>query len=191
MKPKDIKGIFLLGLMVFLALPIYSQTLSKKEQRQLEKEMKKEQKAEEAARRAEVVDAMVTYQRFVLEANQLRDRRGNSLQVNSQINFLASDSITGVIQVGQNAYVGQNGVGGVTVEGPVVDYTYTKNKKNDTYRVHYYLRTTLGTYDVNMVVSPNGRAEATVSSATWGGRITYSGYLVPVGISRVFKGTPM
>jgi len=174
--------------MVLLALPAFSQELDKKEQKKLEKELRKEQKAEAAAQQAAIVDAMVQYQKFVLEANTLRDKRGNMLQVNSNINFIAADSLTGVIQVGSNTYIGANGVGGVTVEGTITKYEYIRNERSGSYTVSYYLQTPLGSYDVRMTAFQDGRADADVSSTTWGGRLRYSGNLVPPGISRVYKG---
>ena len=111
------KRVIIIVFAALLTLPAFTQELSKKEQKQLEKELRKEQKAEDAAQQAVVVDAMVQYHKFVLEANTLRDKRGNSIQVSSNINFIASDSITGVVQVGSNTYIGSNGVGGVTVQG--------------------------------------------------------------------------
>lgn len=171
-----------------MTLPAFSQELSKKEQKQLEKELKKEQKALEQAETAKVVSAMVEYCKFVLEANTLKDKRGNSMQVSSSINFIASDSINGVIQVGSNTYIGSNGVGGVTVEGKISDYKYTKNEKNGTYNITYYLMTPMGSYDVRISAFPDGRANADVRSTTWGDKLSYSGFLVPPGISRVYKG---
>ena len=183
------KRVLIFVFAVLLTLPAFTQELSKKERKQLDKELKKEQKAEEAAQQAAVVDAMVVYNRFVLEANTIKDKRGTSLQVSSNINFIASDSISGVIQVGSNTYIGRNGVGGVTVEGSIADYKYSKNEKNGTYSITYYLRTPVGSYDVRISVYSDGRADADVSSTTWGDKLRYSGYLVPPGISRVYKGT--
>ncbi|MDF1575969.1 MAG: DUF4251 domain-containing protein [Bacteroidales bacterium] len=185
------KRVIILLLAVLITLPVFSQELSRQEQKKLEKELKKEQKAEEAAKKAAVVDAMVLYRRFVLEANTLKDKRGNSLNVSSNINFIAADSLTGVIQVGSNTYIGSNGVGGVTVEGSISDYKYSKHEKSGSYSVSYYLRTPLGSYDVRLTVYSDGRADADVSSTTWGDRLRYAGYLVPPGISRVFKGNSL
>jgi len=182
------KRVIIIVFAALLALPAFTQELSKKEQKQLEKELRKEQKAEEAAQQAVVVDAMVQYHKFVLEANTLRDKRGNSIQVSSNINFIASDSITGVVQVGSNTYIGSNGVGGVTVQGNITEYKYTVNEKSGSYNVSYYLRTPQGSYDIRITAYPDGRADANVSSTTWGDKLTYSGYLVPPGISRVYKG---
>jgi hypothetical protein len=182
------KRVMIMFLAAVFALPGFTQELSKQEQKQLEKELKKEQKAEEQAQTAAVVSAMVEYGRFVLEANMLKDKRGNSLNVSSNLNFIAADSLAGVIQVGSNSYVGRNGVGGVTVEGQIADYQYKKNEKNGTYIITYYLRTPVGSYDVRISASPDSRANADVSSTTWGDRLSYSGFLVPPGISRVYKG---
>ena len=185
------KKVILIVNAALVSLPAFTQELSKKEQRKLEKELRKEQQAAEAAQKAEVVTAMVEYQRFVLEANTLRDKRGNSLQVASNINFISADSLTGVIQVGSMTYIGRNGVGGVTVDGSISDYKYTRHEKSGSYNITYFLRTPVGSYDVQISASPDGRADATVRSTTWGDQLRYSGYLVPIGISRVYKGTSL
>ena len=178
--------IILVGSMMLL--PAFSQELSKKEQKKLNKELKKEQQAKDAELKAEMVDLMIVYQRFVLEADKLRDKRGNTIQVNANLNFIASDSINGVIQIGSNSYVGLNGVGGFTLEGPISNYKYTKNEKNGSYNVSYNIRSTMGNYDIRMTAFPDGRADATVGS-NWPSKVNYSGYLVPPAQSRVYKGT--
>ncbi len=184
------KRIIFTALAIFIGIHAFSQDqeLSKKEQKKLQKEMKKEQQAEEAAQKAVLVGAMVEYQRFVLEADRLRDKQGNMANVSSMINFLATDSITGVIQIGSNQYAGLNGVGGITVEGPISNYEYTLNEKSNTYSISYNIRSSLGYYDVRMNVFRDGRADATVSS-NWPGRVNYTGYLVPIEESKVYKGT--
>jgi hypothetical protein len=187
-KNKTMRQLLLIGLSLLLSLPALAQELSKKEQRQLNKELKKEQQAQEAELQSTLVRMMVENQRFVLEANRLRNKRGNMVNVSSSINFIAVDSLNGVLQVGSNAYVGLNGVGGITEEGTVSNYSYTFNEKNGTYNVKYFIRSPGGNYDVQMVAYSNGRADATVSS-TWPGRLTYSGFLIPPGTSRVWKGT--
>ena len=182
------KRVIIIGLAVLIALPTFAQELSKKEQRKLEKELKKEREAEEAAYKAELVTAMVEYQRFVLEANTLRDKRGNSVPVTSNINFVSADSLTGVIQVGSNLYVGRNGVGGITIEGKVSEYKYSKHEKSGSFNISYIVRSPVGSYDVQITAYPDSRADATVRSTTWGDQLRYSGFLVPISLSRVYKG---
>jgi len=182
------RSIIIISVLLFISFGSFSQEPGRKEMRQLQKQMKKEQKADETAQKAAVVKWMVENKLFVLEADRLRDKRGNIRNVSPMINFLASDSITGVIQIGSNGYVGLNGVGGITVEGRISDYTYKHNPKNGTYNAYYTVQSSLGTYDVRLIVFQEGRAEATISS-NWPGQLTYVGYLVPPSLSKVYKGT--
>ncbi len=172
-----------------MLVPVFAQAqeLSKKEQKALQKQLKKEQQEEENAKRAVMVGLMIEAQTFVLEAERLQDNRGNTVNVSSMINFIACDSVNGVVQIGSDQYIGGNGVGGVTVEGPVTNYKYTFNEKKGTYSLSFNIRSTLGAYDVRMSVYGEGRAEATVTS-NWPGRLSYSGQLVPPGVSKVYKG---
>ena len=186
----QMKKILLTMLAILIIFPAISQgqELSKREQQKLQKELKKERKAEEAAQKAALVGLMVEYRQFVLEADQLRNKRGNTVNVSSMINFIALDSIHGVIQIGSNHYVGMNGVGGITIEGSISNYKSTRNEKNGVYSISYMVRSTTGTYDVRLSVFPSGKADATVSSI-WPGRLNYIGLLVPPAASRVYKGT--
>ena len=65
-------ALFLLG-----GMAAHAQELSPKEQRKLMKQLRKEEEAEVRARDAELVGLMLNHKQFVLEADQLRDRRGN------------------------------------------------------------------------------------------------------------------
>ncbi len=162
-------------------------SLSKKEQRKLLKEERDKQKAIDAEHTAKLVDYMVKHRRFVLEADMLFDRYGQSYSVQSTINFVALDSLAGVIQIGNSMYIGSNGLGGVTIEGNIRNYEWEKNEKKGTYRVNYSVSSTSGTYEVNISIHSGGNADATVYG-TFGGSIRYSGNLVYPSESRVYKG---
>lgn len=183
------KKLLIFCLALTMAIPAFSQEpeLSKKEQKALQKQLKKEQQADEAKKKMLLTALMVEQQQFVLEADQLRDKRGTTINVSSMINFIACDSVNGVIQIGSNSYVGMNGVGGITIEGPIANYEYELNEKNGTYSVSYNIRSSTGNYDVRMSIFGEGRADATVSS-NWPGRVSYSGYLVRPVTSKVYKG---
>ncbi len=183
------KRVLIIILAASMLIPAFAQEqeLSKKEQKALQKQLKKEQEAEEAEKRMLMVGLMVEHRKFVLEADRLQDSRGNTVNVSSMINFVACDSVNGVVQIGSDLYIGGNGVGGVTVEGPIGNYKSTYNEKNGTYSITYNIRSTIGAYDVRISIFGEGRAEATVTS-NWPGRLTYSGYLVPTGVSKVYKG---
>lgn len=163
-------------------------TLSKKEQRQMLREEREKQEAIEKAKTAKLVEYMISQHRFVLEANMLFDRYGQSFSVSPHINFVASDSLTGVIQVGESMYIGSNGLGGITIEGRVTNYEWEKNEKNGNYRVSYSLRSTVGSYDISINIHSSGSADATVRG-TFSGSISYSGDLVHPSKSKIFQGS--
>lgn len=166
-------------------------SLSKREQRRLLKEEKARQEAAETERYGKLVDHMVRTATFVLEADMLYDRYGNSNMVQSAINFISADSTHGVLQIGSNTYLGMNGVGGVTIDGAVTSYDYSHNEKRGIYSVSYVLRSPVGSYDIHMTVQPNGRADARVSGNFSGSSLRYAGRLVHPAESRVYKGTSL
>lgn len=165
-----------------------SSSLSKKEQKQLLKEERKEEAAKIAEQQLAMVAGLIEKATFVLEADRLFDRYGQSYQVSSSINFIMIDSLYGIIQVGNSYNLGQNGVGGVTVDGSISNYTFTKNEKRNTYSVSYDLRSTFGTYNVHLTTSGGSNADATVSGS-FSGTLRYSGRLVHPAASKVYKGT--
>jgi hypothetical protein len=183
------KRVLIIILAASMLIPAFAQEqeLSKKEQKALQKQLKKEQEAEEATKRALMVGLMIEHRKFVLEADRLQDSRGNSANVSSMINFVACDSVNGVVQIGSDLYIGGNGVGGITVEGPIGNYKSSYNEKNGTYSISYNIRSNIGAYDVRISIYGEGRAEATVTS-NWPGRLNYSGYLVTPAVSKVYKG---
>jgi len=162
--------------------------LSKREQRKLLKEERKKEEANAAAEYAKLVDYMVKNSEFVLEADMLFDKYGNSQPVSSTVNFISVDSTEGVLQVGSPMYLGRNGVGGVTIDGNISDYEFTKNEKRGSYTINYNLISPVGSYDVNISVSESGRADARVSGNFSSGSLRYSGKLVHPKRSRVYKG---
>jgi hypothetical protein len=170
------------------ALQAQSSTLSKKEQRLLLKEEKKRLHEEEAKVMAKLVEYMIKDARFVLEAEMIYDRSGQSFQVPSAINFLKLDSTVGVIQVGSNNGIGRNGVGGTTIEGSVENYTYKKDEKRQTYTARFDIRSPFGIYTVTVNTMSGGKSEASISG-NFGPSLRFSGPLVHPAQSRVYQGS--
>jgi hypothetical protein len=189
--------IYIVSLLLFvgLSLPGISQTGSasrqdRKEQRQYEKEKRKEEQALWEEQRVEMTKKMVELQRFVLEANQLSDKYGQRVQVSSTINFIMIDSLQGTIQLGSAYNVGYNGVGGTTVDGRITKYVVNKTgRKNDSYSIHLNFISAVGTYDITLLVGASGQASATIRG-NWSGQLSYHGDLIPLGMSRIYKGNP-
>ena len=133
---------------------------------------------------------MIQNHRFILEADYISGNTGRRYIVNSKLNFIMCDSTDAVIQLGSSTGMGYNGVGGITIDGRVTSYKLEEkqNKKGLTnYSITLYIASSLGVFDIQMWVSPSGSADATVRG-NFAGAVTYSGKLVPLGQSRVYKG---
>jgi Na+-transporting methylmalonyl-CoA/oxaloacetate decarboxylase gamma subunit len=168
-----------------------TQQLSKQEIKKLQKEQKKAEKAAEEERMAEVTSFMVHQQQFVLEADYLSDKYGQRVPVTPTINFVLVDSVTGTVQFGSAEAIGYNGVGGVTVDGRITKYEYSViGKKEDSYSIRLVLMSSIGTYDITLMVNSQGYADASIRG-NWSGQLNYHGKLVPLTLSRVYKGTPI
>jgi len=159
-----------------------------KEQKEYEKFNRKEEKKRELERMSEITGQMVKLQRFVLEADYLGDKYGNMVSVSPSINFIMIDSLEGTVQFGNAFSIGYNGVGGETLDGKVTRYEYTMmGKKKDSYSIMMVFMSSLGTYDITFSVSPDGYADAVIRGS-WSGQLKYHGKLVPLGLSKVYKG---
>ena len=191
----EMKTILTLLISFVLVLGAYSQEevqqLSKKELKKLQKEQKKADQAAEEERMAEVTYFMVHQQQFVLEADYLSDKYGQRAPVTPTINFVLVDSLVGTVQFGSAEQIGYNGVGGLTVDGRVTKYEYQfVGKKEDSYSIRMILMASIGTYDITLMVNSQGFADATIRG-NWSGQLNYHGKLVPLTLSRVYKGTPI
>ena len=168
-----------------------TQQLSQKEIKKLQKEQKKAQRAADEERMAEVTNFMVHQQQFVLEADFLSDKYGQRVSVTPTINFVLVDSLVGTVQFGSAQEIGYNGVGGITVDGRITKYEYSViGKKEDSYSIRLILMSSLGTYDITLMVNSQGYADAQIRG-NWSGQLNYHGKLVPLTLSRVYKGTPI
>ena len=179
------KRILILTFVATLVLPVFGQQT--KEERKAAKEAKKEQQKMAEAERAAVIGASIDAKQFVLEADFLSDRYGQRIVVDPTLNFVGIDIEESAFQFGNGRDIGYNGVGGVTVEGRVNNYKVSKNK-NGMYSIEFRVSATFGTIFVVMNVSPTGAADATISGNT-STKLIYTGTLVPVGESRVYKGS--
>lgn len=158
-----------------LMLPVYSQDLSKKEQ-----------KAAKAQQMATMVSSMIQNQRFVLEATVVKSNNGKVFQSSPILNYIAVDSLTGVCRLGSFSSTGANSIGPRLVEGNISNYQFTRNKKNGRYHVTFNLRGTTS-YEISMTVHPDGKAKANLHTQISGSNISYSGNLVPPVSSRAHK----
>lgn len=178
------KHIIILIATVFIAGTL---SVNAQEEKPSKKEQKKMEKKAEAERKYVQTENLLDSMNFVLEAYYLGNQRGSRIIVPSTLNFIKVDSSEVVLQVGRNSGVGYNGVGGTTAEGTISKYEVTKNKKKGTFDLTMNVLTNIGSYDIFMIISSDGRATATISGI-YPGKLTYEGDLVSIAESRVYKG---
>lgn len=170
----------------FFLLGIYS-VQAQDENKQSQKEKKKMERKAEDERNYIATGNMLDSMKFVLEADYLSNRRGNRAIVSNSLNFIQVDSTNAILQVGRNTGMGNNGVGGTTVEGKISNYKVTRDDKKKSYFVQMNIMSVVGVYDVFINVSGDGNALATISGIN-GGKLNWEGDIVALNESRVFKG---
>ena len=152
-----------------------------------DKRERKELRMAQATANFNILDSLLISRRFVLEADYLQNKIGDMISVSSTLNFIKIDESKGVLQTGSDFLVGSNGIGGATAEGNISDYKIHKNYKSLNHRVTFNLVTSLGLFNIDMNVTSNNSASATITSSG-SGRLTWKGHLMATDFSRVFKG---
>ena len=181
--------LFLFAIVITSFAQENEEVLSKKELKTLEKEKKALLRSEEDKKSTEITKLMLENHRFVLEADFITGRGGNRIPVSSSLNFIIVDSLEGTLQLANPWGMGTNGLGGITLDGRISKYDLfaKESKRGISYSLTLFINSSLGSYDIQFWISQTGNATATVRGNT-SGSLTYSGKLVPLGISRVYKG---
>ena len=184
---RNMKYLIIIVITLFYASSAIGQNSGEKTKRQRSKALKKELKLQEELLQAKLIHSLVEQHRFVLKATTIREHRGSSVTVNPDLNFIAVDSLHGIVQFASENSINRNGVGGTTDEGSVQNYQYKLNERNGTYMIDFFLHAHNRSYDVQISAHSNGKAQATVTSNKFG-KISYSGNLVSPSSSRVWEG---
>jgi len=158
-----------------------------KETKKEASERKKEEKKAEIERQYQHTDSLLTGRRFILEAQFLRNNIGQRVNVITTLNFISVDSLAGVIQVGNTQRVGYNGVGGVTVQGRVIDWKLVKDDKKKDFFLTMTIQGNIDIYDISMTIDYSGYTTATLNGVNTG-KLIFEGNLVSRKGSSVFKG---
>ena len=110
---------------------------------------------------------------FVLEANRLSFKRGETAFVTSNTNFVSLSDDKAVIQIAPFYGGGPNGVGGITLEGRA-----SKSVSGTGLSAMVDISLPKNSYMASVTVNPNFHSN----------RVTLYGVLLPSGKSDVFKG---
>lgn len=126
---------------------------------------------------------------FVLEADRLIFKRGETAFVTSNTNFVSLSDDRAVVQIAPfNGGGGPNGVGGITVEGRASNIKLKTDKKGNSYLSMSVMGTGISaTVDISLPKGGN-RASVTVNPNFNSNRITLEGRLLPAELSTVFEG---
>lgn len=153
----------------------------------LKTKSKKEIRAAEREKEYRSVHRLVNSRRFVLEADYIYNQYGDRIPVTPTINFIMLDSAQIVMQYGSGTGVGANGVGGATAAGKVTRWELHANDKKQTIDVRISAHTPIGSYDIYLYTDGSGRATARVTGLR-PGQLNYDGRIVPLQMSKVYKG---
>ena len=128
-------------------------------------------------------------QSFVIEVDQLIYPRGMVQYVSPLTNFVYINKGQAVVQIAVNNFApGQNGLGGVTVEGTPSDITMSTDKKGNIY-YNFVAQGVAISATVNIQMTPgDNRATVTIYPNFNSRNLTMTGNIVPYDQSDIFQG---
>lgn len=147
--------------------------------------------AEQAANAISYEDAVAALQakQFVMEADRVTFRNGQSAFVNSNTNFVLVNQERGTVQVAFNtSYSGPNGIGGITVDGSVSDIKTTTDKKGNLNCSFNIQGIGISAQVFLTLIEGNDNATVTITPNFNSNTMNLSGKLVPLEKSNIFKG---
>ena len=150
--------------------------------------LKAEEQVADAVAYQQAVQALKNKQ-FVLEANQVMFRNGQTAYVTSNTNFVMMNGTRATVQVAFNTpYPGPNGIGGVTVDGNTSDMKMNMDKKGNVNCSFSVQGIGISAQVFISLTNGGNKATVTVNPNFYSNTLTLSGNLVPLDQSDVFKG---
>lgn len=185
MKKLIIRTLISIGLLAFQQEEVLAQEKSTSNKQ--ERLDRKKAKALEFEREKEEVAQLAKDRNLVLEANTLSEKFGYNVTPVGANNYLLIDSADFILQTSSPAYVGQNGIGGVTIRGTIESYEVTGVGKNSIMVIAQVNTFGLGpaTITLNLMGKENGRATFTTAS---GLVLNMTGLVSGISESKVFQG---
>lgn len=179
------------ALLIACTTNLLAQTDEQNDGKMSRQERKAAQKALEKALHEEALQA-ITDKTFVLEADQVIFKRGQSAYVASTTNFVGMNGDKAVVQVAFNIPAsGPNGIGGITVQGNVSQFEVNTDKRGNT-RVSMYVTGVGISAQVNIHLYKNSNnASVTILPNFNSNRLTLTGHLLPMEKSNVFEGSSL
>lgn len=146
------------------------------------------QEIEESAAYAEAVKALEEKQ-FVLEADQVIFKRGETAYVNTNTNFVLVNQNRGTVQVAFNThFAGPNGIGGVTVDGTVSGVKMKTDKRGNVTYSFSIMGTGISAQIFMTLVNGDNEATVSISPNFNSQTLTLRGKIISLEQSNIFKG---
>ena len=136
--------------------------------------------------------AAVQNRDFVLEADQVTFKNGNTVFVNSSTTFISVKGNRAVVQISPSNFAsGPNGVGGVTVDGSISGMQRMVDKKGRTTISFNVMGIGINAQIEIYMVPGTNRASATIYPNFNSNTVWVEGDIVPYSSSNVFEGNSL
>lgn len=177
MKQSLSKLLLLFLFVISSTLVAQTQEAKTKEQRKAEKKLQKEEKAAKEEAQWQAYNLMIASKFFMIRINQVNAaalqnshaRLGvQNTTLSPLLNFIVVFQDSVIIQLSNPAFIGNNGLGGFTLKGRLVDYKYTPpKKKGNPIRVIFQFESnhSVGQLLVDIMVFNEGRAEVSFGAS--------------------------
>ena len=161
---------------------------TRSEKSELTKEQKKQIEAiRDSIHYAQAIQSLETLE-FVMEADQLVFKRGQTAFVTSTTNFISVSDAKVVVQIAPFYGGGPNGVGGITLEGKASNISIKTDKKGNTFFSMNVMGTGLSASIEIQLYKGSNKASVTVNPNFHSNRVTLNGVLLPTEYSSIYKG---
>lgn len=153
------------------------------------KEVKKKMEANLDSIASEKAFQALKDQDFVVEGERVIFKRGTTVIVNPTTNFVSLKGEKAVIQIAPlEGFAGENGVGGVTVDGKASNIRIKTSKKGrTTFSMNVTGTSVSATVDIT-IMKGSDKASVSISPNFNSNRLTLEGRLMPTAHSSIFKG---
>ena len=184
--------IFLMTLLCSaLVMPSLSAQNDVRKHKKLNKQEKKEMRLRESQETRKYIFQLLKQRLFVLEADQLYSRSGMTIPVSSATNFLAIKGNKIIFQFAlENGAMGANGIGGMTAEGFVDNYSFNPGKTTNKAMVVTGDIRPKGSGDRGhfvITVQNDGNAYLNIL-LPYGARLSMNGRIIDFAHTSIFKG---
>ncbi len=187
-------------MITLLVLTFASSSVMAQYSRKGNNEMKKEMKKEARKKRREIEAAQQEYlyekgmqalkeQSFIVRVDQLIYPKGRTQFVTARTNFIYMNQGNAVIQIAtRNFSPGQNGIGGITVEGIPSNITMKRDKKGYTFYEFTVQGVAVSANVTIQVVPGSNRVDVNIYPNFSNNKLTMTGTLVPFDSSLIYQG---